>query len=472
MEQIRQKLGISFQDLEWALKQEYDRGFAQSVKEALEILDEWILQNRDRSRYKAVDRRERTVQTVIGVAVTFKRRYYLDVETGQYVFLLDELLGLPKEKQISPALTEVAVMLGVSGPSYRISAEHLEHSHGGKIISHESIRQAVLRAGEAVAAEEASKMREGEGERRVPVLFVEVDGLNVRLQGESRKRVEAKVMVTHEGWRPRHPGSKEYELVNPKFFVAHDGEDFWEEASAHVMRNYKIDKDVTVVINGDRASWTRKGLEYFPKAMYQVDRFHLKRELRTLFGKHSECLARLYEELEMPDPTGARFLACLAECSSKLPSKKRRQEAYNLLQDLASIPGSVVDYRIRLQQEGIDTSSMRGLGSIEAQMDRISDRIKRRGQKWSLNGLQAIMQLLCRRFEGNLVSLLKRLAGTVSGVCEALTEGIARTRSTARKVLEYEYGIQIVHSPMMDAGRTRSGGMSHFLHRLSHDCNI
>jgi hypothetical protein len=305
-----------------------------------------------------VDRRERTVQTVIGVAVTFKRRYYLDVETGQYVFLLDELLGLPKEKQISPALTEVAVMLGVSGPSYRISAEHLEHSHGGKIISHESIRQAVLRAGEAVAAEEASKMREGEGERRVPVLFVEVDGLNVRLQGESRKRVEAKVMVTHEGWRPRHPGSKEYELVNPKFFVAHDGEDFWEEASAHVMRNYKIDKDVTVVINGDRASWTRKGLEYFPKAMYQVDRFHLKRELRTLFGKHSECLARLYEELEMPDPTGARFLACLAECSSKLPSKKRRQEAYNLLQDLASIPGSVVDYRIRLQQEGIDTSSM------------------------------------------------------------------------------------------------------------------
>ncbi|MDR9786614.1 MAG: UPF0236 family protein [Peptococcaceae bacterium MAG4] len=77
--------------------------------------------------------------------------------------------------------------------------------------------------------------------------------------------------------------------MNPKFFVAHDGEDFWEEASAHVMRNYKIDKDVTVVINGDRASWTRKGLEYFPKAMYQVDRFHLKRELRTLFGKHSSA---------------------------------------------------------------------------------------------------------------------------------------------------------------------------------------
>ncbi|MDR9786046.1 MAG: UPF0236 family protein [Peptococcaceae bacterium MAG4] len=72
----------------------------------------------------------------------------------------------------------------------------------------------------------------------------------------------------------------------------------------------------------------KEGSEYFPKAMYQVDRFHLKRELRTLFGKHSECLARLYEEWKCQDPTGARFLACLAECSSKLPSKKRRQEAY------------------------------------------------------------------------------------------------------------------------------------------------
>ena len=50
MERIRQKLDISFQELEWALKQEYDRGFAQSAKEALEILDEWILRNRDRCR--------------------------------------------------------------------------------------------------------------------------------------------------------------------------------------------------------------------------------------------------------------------------------------------------------------------------------------------------------------------------------------------------------------------------------------
>jgi hypothetical protein len=115
--------------------------------------------------------------------------------------------------------------------------------------------------------------------------------------------------------------------------------------------------------------------------MYQVDRFHLKRELQTLFAKHPECLGPLYEALNTCDPTGASLLACLAECSNHVSSKKSSEEVHNLLRHLASIPDAVVDCRVRLEQEGIGTSSMRGLGSIEAEMDRNSDRTKRRGQK-------------------------------------------------------------------------------------------
>jgi len=48
-----------------------------------------------------------------------------------------------------------------------------------------------------------------------------------------------------------------------------------------------------VVINGDRAGWIRKGLEYFPRAMYQVDRFHLKRDLRTLLRGTQELYPAL-----------------------------------------------------------------------------------------------------------------------------------------------------------------------------------
>ena len=95
----------------------------------------------------------------------------------------------------------------------------------------------------------------------------------------------------------RHPGSKEGELISPKFVVAHDGEDFF----TYVMRHYKIDKDVIGAFGCDRASRTRRGLEYYPKAMYQAS-LHLR--WRTYLG--SKCLGRLHEELDIGQPFGDR----------------------------------------------------------------------------------------------------------------------------------------------------------------------
>lgn len=177
-------------------------------------------------------------------------------------------------------------------------------------------------------------------------------GLFVRLQQEGpRKLVEEKFIASHQGWRRRHSSSKEYELVNETFFSAHDQDDFWEVASRHIMSRYDIDENVMVVANGDRAEWIRKGVDYFPQAMYQIDRFHLKRELRRLFGKHPECLRRLYTALESNGPTGATFLACLAECRKLLRSKKEREAARKLLEDLATIPEAIADYRNSFAEE-------------------------------------------------------------------------------------------------------------------------
>lgn len=47
------------------------------------------------------------------------------------------------------------------------------------------------------------------------------------------------------------------------------------------------------MINGNRAPWIREGVEYFPKAMYQADRFHVKGDLKQfLSGTEGlkECL--------------------------------------------------------------------------------------------------------------------------------------------------------------------------------------
>src|SRR5690606_14856828 len=113
LDELRKELGISsFEEMEWAIKKEYDRGYCQAVAEFLETLDEWLHQRVDRQRYKTHEIRGRTVETVLGTGVRFQRRYYEDVETGGYVALLDELLMLPKGDQISPGLRQVVVQLG------------------------------------------------------------------------------------------------------------------------------------------------------------------------------------------------------------------------------------------------------------------------------------------------------------------------------------------------------------------------
>jgi hypothetical protein len=162
-------------------------------------------------------------------------------------------------------------------------------------MSHETIRQLILRLGELMEKEEEKKREEANGTRRVPVLFVEADGYWCSMQEGKKKSREMRMMVAHEGWEARTPSSREHGLVGKTHYLDLDSKDFWEKASRQLYSRYDIDENTAVVINGDRASWIRKGVEYFPKAIYQVDRFHIRRDLRRLLQGTKElkgCLKR------------------------------------------------------------------------------------------------------------------------------------------------------------------------------------
>src|SRR5690606_39106180 len=102
-----------------------------------------------------------------------------------------------------------------------------------------------------------------------------------------------------------------------------------------------IDEHTIVVLNGDRASWIRKGVDYFPNVLYQFDRWHLRRDLRRLFAKQDKVRNRLLAALDADDATGATFIAAFAEALKVLDGEKRK-EAERLLKDLASMPEAIV----------------------------------------------------------------------------------------------------------------------------------
>ena len=114
------------------------------------------------------------------------------------------------------------------------------------------------------------------------------------------------MLVSHEGWQRRTPGSSEYLLKEKTYYQDPEGgsDDFWDAASRNLYSKYDIDENTLVVINGDRAPWIRKGLEYFPNVMYQVDRFHVKRDIEHLLRHHKGILKKGLDAFENSDIKG------------------------------------------------------------------------------------------------------------------------------------------------------------------------
>lgn len=221
---------------------------------ALESLDGQLTANRDQTRWKPVNRKARTVVTIVG-EVTYGRRYYVDPRTGERRFLLDEKLGIVKRQRISPGLREQAVTLATE-MSYRRAAKVL--SLFGPAITAMAVWQELQRAGEA-ERQQAAACRERvfgcgqvpEGRRQVRELCVEADGVMIRAreaEGE-RKHVEIKLAVAYEGKQPTAQDRKalvERRLVGGVL----EGPAFWEEAVVEWGRTWDW-RSVRAVLAGD-----------------------------------------------------------------------------------------------------------------------------------------------------------------------------------------------------------------------------
>lgn len=467
VDELRDHINFTFKELEQALWSSMLQEFGKALTHMLEVVDREILLRRDARRYKVRDLVASSMGTLLGTDVTFTRRRYLDIETGKHVYLLDKVLGLKPYQQTSPGLQAAMLTMAVTTSSYRKAAESLCRLLGFQAASHETIRQMVLETGHALEQAGAKERQDPQGRRKADVLVLETDGMMVSLQQEKRRNVEEKVVTSHEGWKPRYPGSDSFALQNVRQFRTQEAEDFWEEASRWVYSHYDVDEDTLVLINGDRAGWIRRGVDYFPNAMYQVDRFHLKRDLKALFQSSPSTHRALLKALDGDDVTGATFVGRLAEAAGKLQDEKKREEALRLAKDLADVPEATVDYRLRLQARGVCTEGLRGLGAAESQVDRLSDRIKGRGRSWRPRGLAAMMELQCARNTGLFGKIVERIgtwykhhdAGVVS------VKEVAR-RAVRRVVRKMAPAFQAT-VPATVVGRTRSGGLSNLFHRIN-----
>lgn len=460
MEQILDFDQISFDQLEACAFNLLRHAFCEVLKGVLEHMDATLLASRDSARYQPKDIRSRKLESLLG-EIEIRRRYYWDREKQEHVALLDSMLGLGKRERVSKGLAVLAAVQAVIGPSYRGASEALSSLFGFKPVSHESIRQLMLRLGEAAEQERSQERNRCDGKKKVELLLVEADGYWVSMQQQKKDRREARLMLAHEGWQPRTPGSSEYELVGRTHHFEITSGDFWYEASLHLYSRYDIDENTLVVINGDRAPWIRKAVEYFPNAIYQVDRFHVKRDVRRLLSGSSE-MSEALEAFDRNQPE--QFRAVLSRAASKQSDAKRKAAILELCREVERIPEAFRDYRTRLEEAGYDTTGLRGLGAIESNVDLFSNRTKKRGQSWKPKGLRAILHGLVKRFEDRLAEFAKHVSRLSNMMDEEQIK--AKISEVKRQVVANVTGIRQTNTPVKDAGRIRSGGMSRLIRSL------
>ena len=278
---------VTFKDLEKNIYSWICQIGRQFTSEFLERYDQMLMRERDKSKYRHKGTRQTTIKTVYG-EVTYSRVVYEVTEedgTRRFVYLLDETLELENVGLISTNMAELLVK-GITELSYRSCAAKVSEMTG-QSISAMGVWNVIQALGEKVCEEEKALVESHKkgclhGEKEVPVLFEEADGVYISLQGKDRKqcrqdKAEMKVAVAYDGWKKT--GKDRYTLPE-KVVVAGfaKAKEFHEYREAAIAERYNLDEVSQRILNADGASWIKKVKD--KSTCFQLDPFHRNKAVK------------------------------------------------------------------------------------------------------------------------------------------------------------------------------------------------
>jgi len=341
-------------------------------------------------------------QTCLG-PVKVRRRQYWDGESHRY--LLDEVMGMSKRSHVTNGVQVLALDLASTMP-YRRSADVLRKTSAIE-LTHQTIWRLVAKAADPYLkkTEQELKWFQETGEipategKQVARLMVEADGVMLSLQREKERKAEVKLGIAYEGWE--RVGKDRYRTVNKTVFAAITGGDtFWAGMSLKLQKRYDLSSVGETIVGGDGAGWIKEGARYI-NGRFQLDHYHLNRELTTALGQDKKTKERVWRACEQGDIKNALQILADAAGQTRGESAQRITKTYHYLYDNRS---GLEDYRLKLGEEG---KGLRRTGAMEGNVDKlVARRMKNQGMSWSLNGIR---RLLCVRFlvlEGKLTSWL------------------------------------------------------------------
>ena len=315
------------------------------MRQCIEEADRTLARQRDRGMYRDKGYRPTTLKTVMG-EVGYQRHVYLLSGAAEQpratVYLLDRSMGLDTVGPFSDTVCMMAVEAACA-VSHRTAAATL-NDLTGLSLSHESVWRIVQNAGsweqarvDSLAA--AAKAECGSGTYETPVLYEEMDGVYLALQGKDRLEhgpsKEMKVSIAYSGIYEDASGRRS--LANKVSYASMEqAEHFRRHAEGVVADFYAVDCVKRRVFNSDGGTWLQRNM--VPGCTYQLDLFHRNRAVRTCVNDPDlqETILELFHARKVKE--------AIAVVEASIGSRRTREaaEAVYLLQQLPEIPYSIL----------------------------------------------------------------------------------------------------------------------------------
>ncbi len=383
-----------------------------ACKQILELMDEYLLQTKDKC-WKVERIRSRLAIFTLG-GVRFRRRQYLD-QDGNLRYLLDEYLGLEGKSPLTPELKESGAFLTTLLPFMKCE-QVMNQSLLQASVSHTTLHRNVKRITESwLQAEDSLRKRTYDtgdapvaGERAVPRLLIEADGVNIALQRERQRKAEIKVGIAYEGWE--EVSRERYRLTGKTSYCAlTSGDRFWEGFSLQLAARYDFTRASDIVVGGDGAGWVKTGADLLG-GYFQLDRFHLLRALRRALSWQTNLIKPVYAACNEGNWLTAHSILRQALQTA------RGTEKEEILRLIRYLSANIAGLKDRPLDTGKDGTRPRRTGAIESNVDKlVANRMKKKGMSWTLKGARHMACLLMLSAEHKLTEVCRPSQTKVKG---------------------------------------------------------
>ena len=376
------------------------------VKDQLEKLDEKLMQERDRKRYRNKGSRKTAVKTKLGT-IAYSRRIYQDTAKDKHVFLLDEAIS-PQSVGLYDEVICSNIEEMICNQSFRETAKSISENTGLD-MTHQAIWNIVQKMGQKQIEENTYAVPNGSIESKI--LYEEADGDWLNLQSEDRKKFgkskEMKIGIAYDGvlHQPQKGGKIRRELDNKVAYASFESAASFRKHKENVIASvYNTDEIELRVKNGDGANWIQK--DDSCECICVLHKFHRNKKITECVSDKNmaENLRDLLLENKFDE-----LLDCIEAYINSSDDEREKAKLEELYRYYSENKEALAGYYERgvtippTRKPGVIHHAR--LGSMEGNVFTIiGNRMKGRRACWSIDGGNRLAALLCKHYSVCAVS--------------------------------------------------------------------